>query len=499
MKKILLLICFLTSLSALAQPSNSSQYQVQPARWKMTKPLWLDSGSYVKNIAKYSNQNRVCVFDSTTGKVGYRYISGSTNYNAGNGILIGSSIIYADTNLLWSTHGNSGAPNRSFGTTNNTSVRVITNNLLRFILDSNGRFGQGKYPTVQFDATSSSSYGMNLTSTLNSGSTDLRLSNDLSRGLRVTQFGSTATGNLCGVIAKANASQIRFGGGNDPIVLVGDGNSPVYSGNNTAITLTIQNINNRIGVKKQTPIFGLDVNGTLAVNLDSLPTATNVDSVVMVGSTGQFKKRPFSAFSGGSTYLAGNGLILGGTTFYIDSSKVSSLYGNSWGNGKFFGSSNNRSIYWRTNNVQRMKLDSIGYLWLWGSTSNSGLRMGYNSTDQGMIWSNNVTPSTSNFALNTRGDYTFLNATSNVYLGIGGSDKVTVNSTSMTVSHNVVMGGSSSLLILKGYTVATLPTGVIGATAFVTDASGPSYLATVVGGGSVKCPVFYDGTNWVCH
>jgi hypothetical protein len=50
---------------------------------------------------------------------------------------------------------------------------------------------------------------------------------------------------------------------------------------------------------------------------------------------------------------------------------------------------------------------------------------------------------------------------------------------------------------LKGYTVATLPTGVQGDFCYVTDATAPTYLATVVGGGAVVTPVFYDGTNWV--
>lgn len=57
-------------------------------------------------------------------------------------------------------------------------------------------------------------------------------------------------------------------------------------------------------------------------------------------------------------------------------------------------------------------------------------------------------------------------------------------------------GGVSKL---KGYTVAGLPTGVQGDTAFVTDASAPTYLAPISGGGAVVAPVFYDGTNWVAH
>jgi hypothetical protein len=48
-----------------------------------------------------------------------------------------------------------------------------------------------------------------------------------------------------------------------------------------------------------------------------------------------------------------------------------------------------------------------------------------------------------------------------------------------------------------GYTVATLPTGVTGARAYVTNALAPSYGATVAGGGAVTIPVFYNGANWV--
>ena len=51
----------------------------------------------------------------------------------------------------------------------------------------------------------------------------------------------------------------------------------------------------------------------------------------------------------------------------------------------------------------------------------------------------------------------------------------------------------------SGYTVATLPAGIIGMMAYVTDALGPTYLGTLTGGGTVKVPVFYNGTAWVSH
>jgi hypothetical protein len=52
---------------------------------------------------------------------------------------------------------------------------------------------------------------------------------------------------------------------------------------------------------------------------------------------------------------------------------------------------------------------------------------------------------------------------------------------------------------LTNYTVATLPTASssgLGARSFVTDASAPTFGATVAGGGAVATPVYSDGTNW---
>ena len=48
-----------------------------------------------------------------------------------------------------------------------------------------------------------------------------------------------------------------------------------------------------------------------------------------------------------------------------------------------------------------------------------------------------------------------------------------------------------------GYLVATLPTGVTGMRAYVTNALTPAWGATVVTGGAVTVPVFYNGSNWI--
>jgi len=73
---------------------------------------------------------------------------------------------------------------------------------------------------------------------------------------------------------------------------------------------------------------------------------------------------------------------------------------------------------------------------------------------------------------------------------------------SLFLSADANIGGkvlAGDVVRLKGYTVATLPAGTQGDTAFVTDATAPTYLGTLTGGGAVVTPVFYNGTAWVSH
>lgn len=56
---------------------------------------------------------------------------------------------------------------------------------------------------------------------------------------------------------------------------------------------------------------------------------------------------------------------------------------------------------------------------------------------------------------------------------------------------------ANDIVRLKSYTVATLPAGIQGDLAFVTDALLPAFLTTISGGGAVVTPVFYDGSSWV--
>ena len=64
---------------------------------------------------------------------------------------------------------------------------------------------------------------------------------------------------------------------------------------------------------------------------------------------------------------------------------------------------------------------------------------------------------------------------------------------------NTQLTASGVMPPLTNYTVATLPSAATsgkGARSFVTDATAPTFGATVAGAGAVAVPVYSDGTNW---
>jgi hypothetical protein len=93
------------------------------------------------------------------------------------------------------------------------------------------------------------------------------------------------------------------------------------------------------------------------------------------------------------------------------------------------------------------------------------------------------------FADSLVGDIAYRNTTSSLLFGN--------TDTALKINNNIAT--FTNPVIIPGYTVATLPAGIIGQTAYVTDALAPAYLTAVVGGGAVVTPVFYDGTTWVAH
>jgi hypothetical protein len=84
-----------------------------------------------------------------------------------------------------------------------------------------------------------------------------------------------------------------------------------------------------------------------------------------------------------------------------------------------------------------------------------------------------------------------------------GSEAMRIHSSKGVSIGNTTDPGAGNLSVTgtvrtEGYTVATLPAaGVAGRRAYVTDATLPTYLGALTGGGAVVCPVFDNGTAWV--
>lgn len=99
---------------------------------------------------------------------------------------------------------------------------------------------------------------------------------------------------------------------------------------------------------------------------------------------------------------------------------------------------------------------------------------------------------------NIQAGLTASGSTKTVNLGTGGlagsTTSIAIGSTTGTSTTTI-----NGITKQQTYTVATLPSAVtsgVGATSFVTDASAPTFGATVAGGGAVAVPVYSDGTNW---
>lgn len=101
--------------------------------------------------------------------------------------------------------------------------------------------------------------------------------------------------------------------------------------------------------------------------------------------------------------------------------------------------------------------------------------------------------------ITSHGVITFINTSS--FSTVAGGAKIGAIAGLMSVLND---GGTTRTIALngevikfRGFTVATLPSGNQGDNAFVTDALAPTFLATIVGGGAIVTPVFYNGTAWV--
>lgn len=116
----------------------------------------------------------------------------------------------------------------------------------------------------------------------------------------------------------------------------------------------------------------------------------------------------------------------------------------------------------------------------------------------------NIAPSTVSQTIQVGYGTTASGNTKTVNIGTGGASgsttAIALGSATSGATSTITLNGKTTFAgtaQLQGYTVATLPAGTQGMTAFVTDALAPMWNATLVGGGAVVCKAFYNGTTWV--
>jgi|GEM_PF-6275806 len=236
----------------------------------------------------------------------------------------------------------------------------------------------------------------------------------------------------------------------------------------------------------------------------------------VVNSTGN--NNSFFGTSSGSDNTTGSG-----NSFFGDLSGTNNTIGN---NNSFFGSKAGKD------NIGGFFNSFYGYFSGSSNTSgqfntfyggNSGLNNvdGNNNTFLGFQSSDFFTTGSNNISIGAnaaRQDSLLVNLTSanqSIFLGNntkplanGGTNEVVIGYNAVGNGSNTITLGNTSNVrtynkgvnnVSNAYTVTTLPTGVRGDVAYVTDANFISYRATASGGGSDTALVFFDGTNWIYH
>jgi hypothetical protein len=103
---------------------------------------------------------------------------------------------------------------------------------------------------------------------------------------------------------------------------------------------------------------------------------------------------------------------------------------------------------------------------------------------------------TGNTTLGTSGNTVQVEGTLNVTGGASIGGNVTLGTGTDVITVNSYLNVSGPVTI-HNYTVATLPTGSLGMRASVSDANICGFNSYVAGGGSLFCPVIYNGSGWV--
>jgi len=214
-----------------------------------------------------------------------------------------------------------------------------------------------------------------------------------------------------------------------------------------------------------------------------------------------------SATNTGTTTTNGLNLINNATTLFGASIAISN---NAGGSGIYStNTSTGNNIYSNNtstglgissdNNSTGTGINSVNYVGGIGIYSNNaatGQGIYSNNASTGLgIYSNNASTGTGILSYNTlsgNGIVSNGTAASTGFIYVGQNN--TINTFTVDKFGNIIC----NTIKTTGFLVSALPVSQpTGTRAYVTDALTPVFLNTVSGGGSVICPVFYNGTNWV--
>jgi len=215
---------------------------------------------------------------------------------------------------------------------------------------------------------------------------------------------------------------------------------------------------------------------------------------------------PTAAPGTNTTQIATTAFVLANAAIATGSLEFDSLEKTVWNNGRN-NLSNNTSF---GENVLNQSALSGNFNTAFGGSSLRYLTTGANNVSLGYLAGAH---SSAGLAAMATGSNSIFIGNSSRALGDGNTNEIVIGYLSEGKGSNTVTLGNDNIvgtylkgkviinnvIRLTGYTVATLPAGVQGDTAYVTDALAPSYMVSVVGGGAVVTVVFFNGTNWVSH